>query len=251
VPDRCGGAVVARRLPSTLLREVPLDAQGCFALQGLRAGEYRLGVGSTERGWQWLPALALAAGAELDVGAVTIAAPGSLRAEVRGEDGALDGLELHLVDAERLASIALRIEAAGLWMADGLAPGSYELIVGGARCLPQRVAIEIAPGVHRTIGIDARVGVACRMRFPFEPLDNTYDGPGVLHVAVRDAHGRGIVERRTRKLVDGAFVLELALQPGAYRVAATSVWGAHAAAELAVAPGAPQANTLCAPLRAR
>jgi RNA polymerase sigma-70 factor (ECF subfamily) len=242
-----GGALVARRLPGSAMRAVAVDAEGGFVLDGLLPGSYRLGVGRADRGWEWLPEIVLHDGTRRDVGTIVPAARASLVVEVRDAAGApVFAAELRLAGVDR----ALRTDAAGRCEIDDLVPGEYALGVSGAACVPQQRTIELAPAARRTVRIDAQRGSPCRLRFPFEPLDNTYDGAGLLHVAVSDARDRIVLEQCTDRLEDSAFVFEAALAPGHYRIEATSVWGARAAAQLAVAPGA-EPSALLVPLRVR
>ena len=118
-----------------------------------------------------------------------------------------------------------------------LPPGEYVLRASQARAMPILYGFEVRADATTEVDRRLRAGSRCEFAFPYDPLDNTLDGQGHLHVLVRAKSGRKVLEEYLSARKVNRFDWVANLVPGAYRVEATSVWGGHAATAFHV-PGA-------------
>jgi RNA polymerase sigma-70 factor (ECF subfamily) len=110
-----------------------------------------------------------------------------------------------------------------------LPPGKYVATLGREGVVPERRVFTVRSRRATELELKLCHGRRCALKFLFDPLDNTFDGLGKLHLVLRAKSGakagQVIVDTHVTPRRLDAFDWQVALLPGEYQVVATSVWG--------------------------
>jgi len=220
------------------------DANGAFRFAHLPGGA-NYAVRVEKDGFPALERVVepLAPGRVTDLGALKLVPGGTVRIELRREDG--KPLEGNLsISAEPQSA-----KGAGVWIderaregdrirSQPLAPGAYRLRVyadGAACALPE---FEIRTGAETRLAVTLRSG-----------FDRTVRVARPAEVTIRDADGRIVWTDRIRAHAGGAPHESFTLAPGAYRIEAVADDGARGEATFAVAGPAKEGEAIDVTLR--
>jgi len=239
VVDGAGAPLPGARVgwvPEGLLwpRQCSSRGDGSFAL-GLAAGAGTLVVEHPEYG-KVLREMALAPGAgAVEVPAVALQRPASLRVQLRRADGAPAAGEASLEQQGRVVARAVAT-ADGSARFAAVQPGRYLLRAHGERLAPVRRDVELHAGSAAACELTAAPAVTVRVELAFAAADNPLALTGSLQVELRLADGE-VVLRDAWSAAPGEhrFAGAFELPPGDYQLAAASLWGATAHVAFAVA----------------
>ncbi len=216
-----GATLLVRRLPMRRVARHAPDASGRFDVGPLRPGRYAIGHESARFGTAWSTPLVVDADS-VDLGTLRFARPGQLRIEL--PDGLAQSPTLRVT-----SPAGHEVEPDG-----PIAPGRYTVVAFGELCAPTVQEVVVDAGEVTHVRLMPETGTACELRFPFELLDNVYDGTGLLHVSIETAAGTPLMSTHASEVEGSAFVMRQALREGRYKIRATSIWGGRCEQEIEV-----------------
>lgn len=224
-------------------RETGVDGSCLF--RSLSPGDYRLTIHSRAYGRRVVRVTMPRDGAEVDLGAITLALPCLPTVRVCVDRHRyLPGMRVVLRHSPN-SFTAARTDARGSAKLRAVPPGTAEVLVNGPGIAPTTRKVILETG-HQTIDIDVVAAAVVCLEIPFEPALNPFviDGPLAFEVrrdgelVLRDSIGRAARP--------GVFQFVTGLMPGSYTVRATSIWNAVGERGFEVSQGA--ANRVTIPL---